>query len=122
MPASSYSVPNDGCTTRVAVIAHEIPQEVGDFGILLQSGYSRRKAFLYNILSSLTASLGAIVACLILPMMQLSIPYFLTISAASFIYIALADLVPGRRNTGGVKSLVWEVPLILLGISTVAFL
>jgi zinc and cadmium transporter len=111
-----------GITASLAVIAHEIPQEVGDFGILLESGYSKGKAFLYNIISSLTALAGALGAYFLLPIMRLSIPYFLSISASSFIYIALADLVPGRRITGELKSLAWEVPLIILGIGTVAML
>jgi zinc and cadmium transporter len=50
------------------------------------------------------------------------IPYLLSLSAASFIYLALADLVPGRRATGELKSLAWELPLILLGIATIVFL
>jgi zinc and cadmium transporter len=106
----------------LAVIAHEIPQEVGDFGILLESGYSKGKAFLYNILSSFTAIAGALGAYFLLPIMRSSIPYFLSISASSFIYIALADLVPGRRMTGELKSLAWELPLIILGIGTVAII
>jgi zinc and cadmium transporter len=108
-----------GIATSVAVIAHEVPQEVGDFAILLESGYSKIRALGYNTLSSLTALLGAVLTYFLLPVIQSVVPYLLSVSAASFIYIALADLVPGRRATGGMRSLTWEVPLIALGIGTI---
>lgn len=111
-----------GIATSVAVIAHEVPQEVGDFAILLESGYSRARALWYNALSSSTALLGAVLTYFLLPVIQSLVPYLLSLSAASFIYIALADLVPGRRATGGLRSLAWELPLIGLGIATVVAL
>jgi zinc and cadmium transporter len=111
-----------GIVTSVAVIAHEVPQEVGDFAILLESGYSRARAFLFNMLSSLTALLGAVLTYFLLPFVQSLVPYLLSVSAASFIYIALADIVPGRRAAGGLRSLAWELPLIALGMSTIVAL
>jgi zinc and cadmium transporter len=111
-----------GIITSLAVIAHEIPQEVENYGILLRRGYSRTRALLNNIFFSLTALLGAIAVYFLLPMKQLSVPYFLSISASSFIYIALACLVPGRRITGRLQSLMWELPLMILGIGTVVML
>ena len=111
-----------GITTSIAVIAHEVPQEIGDFAILLQSGYSRSRALWYNALSSLAALLGAVLTYYLLPVVQWSVPYLLCISAASFLYIALADLVPGRRATGGLRSLAWELPLIAFGIVTIMLL
>ena len=111
-----------GMATSVAVIAHEVPQEVGDFAILLESGYTRSRALWFNALSSLTALAGAVIAFFLLPVIQVLVPYFLSVSAASFIYIALADLVPGRRATGGLKSLMWELPLIALGVGTIVAL
>ena len=111
-----------GIATSVAVIAHEVPQEVGDFAILLESGFSRSRALWFNMLSSLTALLGAVITYFILPVVQPLVPYLLSVSAASFIYIALADLVPGRRATGGLRSLAWELPLIALGVGTIAVL
>ncbi len=119
--AFAVSVPL-GITTSIAVIAHEVPQEVGDFAILLHSGYSRRRALTYNALSSLTALVGAVLTYFLLPVVQSVVPYLLAISAASFIYIALADLVPGRRSTGGLRSLAWELPLIALGVGTIVVL
>lgn len=83
-----------GIATALTVIAHEIPQEVGDFAILLESGYSRGQAFLYNTLSGLSTLLGAVLAFLFLRALQMVIPYIMALSAASFLYIATADLVP----------------------------
>jgi zinc and cadmium transporter len=111
-----------GIATSVAVIAHEVPQEVGDFAILLESGYTRSRAFWFNGLSSLAALPGAILAFYVLPFIEWLVPYLLSLSAASFIYIALADLVPGRRSVGGLQSLVWESALIALGIGTIVVL
>jgi zinc and cadmium transporter len=116
--AFTESVPR-GIATSVAVIAHEVPQEVGDFAILLQSGYSRSRALWYNTLSSLSALLGAVMTYYLMPVVHPLVPYLLSVSAASFIYIALADLIPGRRSTGGLRSLAWELPLIALGIGTI---
>jgi zinc and cadmium transporter len=111
-----------GIATSLAVIAHEVPQEVGDFAILMESGYSRSRALGFNLLSSLTALAGAVLTYFLLPFAQSLVPYLLSVSAASFIYIALADLVPGRRATGGLRSLAWELPLIALGIATIVAL
>jgi zinc and cadmium transporter len=111
-----------GVATSIAVIAHEVPQEVGDFAILLESGYSKSRALWLNALSSFTALPGAVMTFFLLPIIHPMVPYLLSISAASFIYIALADLVPGRRATGGLKSLAWELPLIALGITTIVAL
>lgn len=111
-----------GVAISLAVIAHEIPQEVGDFAVLLESGYTRQKALLYNTLSSLTALLGAILTYYLMPVIEWLVPYLLCVSAASFIYIALADLVPGRRRVGGWRSLMAELGLIALGIGTIVML
>lgn len=116
--AFSGSIPL-GIATSLAVIVHEVPQEVSDFAILLESGYSRSRALWFNTLSSLAALPGALMTYFLLPVIQSLVPYMLSVSAASFIYIALADLVPGRRVTGGLRSLVWELPLIVLGIGTI---
>jgi zinc and cadmium transporter len=119
--AFAASVPL-GIATSVAVIAHEVPQEVGDFAILLESGFSRSRALLFNLLSSLTALIGAVLTYFLLPVAESLTPYLLSLSAASFIYIALADLIPGRRSDVGLRSLLWELPLIGLGIATIAAL
>ncbi|MFI3217551.1 MAG: ZIP family metal transporter, partial [Methylococcales bacterium] len=79
-----------GIVTSLAVAAHEIPQEVGDFAILLQSGYGKGKALFYNVLASLTTVIGGVLAYFSLADLHASLPYFLALAASSFIYIAVA--------------------------------
>ncbi len=109
-----------GIVASLAVVAHEVPQEVGDFAILLENGYSRKRALVFNTLSSLTTLPGAVIAYFFLGAMMEIIPYILALSAASFIYIAIADLVPNlHRRTGLMQTLV-QIFLILGGIATIA--
>lgn len=111
-----------GVATAVAVIAHEVPQEVGDFVILIESGYSRGRAFAFNTLSSLFALLGAVLAYFMLAPLQWTVPYLMSLSGASFIYIALADLIPNHRRETSLGSAIVQLMLILGGIGTVALL
>lgn len=83
-----------GVATATAVIAHEVPQEVGDFMVLLAAGYGRARALLMNLLSSLASVLGGLLGWATLQGASDAIPYALALAAASFIYIAVADLVP----------------------------
>lgn len=110
-----------GIATALAVIAHEIPQELGDFAILLHSGLSKVRAFTYNLFSSLTTLPGVIIGWFWLAEVREAIPYVLAISAASFIYIAVADLVPGLHRHTTLKSSLSQLVLILAGIATIAF-
>jgi zinc and cadmium transporter len=105
-----------GIVTSVAVIAHEIPQEIGDFAVLLHSGYSRGKALFYNVLSSLTTIIGAIVAYYSLSRAMIAIPYVLAVAASSFIYIAVADLIPGLHRRPALSATLQQITLIALGI------
>jgi zinc and cadmium transporter len=111
-----------GIASALAVIAHEIPQEVGDFAILLDSGYSKRRAFGYNFLSSAATLPGALLGYLYLDAARRVVPLFLAISAASFIYIALADLIPGLNRRTGFRPTVVQSLLVLTGIGTIAAL
>jgi len=111
-----------GITASIAVIAHEIPQEVGDFAILLESGYSRSKALILNTLSSATTLPGAIVAYFWLAEAEAAKPYVLSISAASFIYIAIADLIPSLHKQGSLAEGLRQTLLLALGIATIALL
>jgi zinc and cadmium transporter len=90
-----------GVLTGLAVISHEVPQEIGDFAILLESGYSRLRALVYNLLSSITTLPAAIIGYFFLRTMETIVPYILAVSAASFIYIALADLIPSLHKRVG---------------------
>lgn len=108
-----------GMATGLAVIAHEIPQELGDFAILLDSGYSRRQALLYNTLSSLTTLPGALLAYYFLGMMMPAVPYIILIGASSFLYIALADLTPYLHRRFGLADSLLQLALIMAGIATI---
>lgn len=109
-----------GIVTALAIIAHEIPQEVGDYMILLHSGYSRAKALAFNLLSSLATLVGAMLAYLALSEMQEAIPTLLAIAAASMIYVAVADLIPGLHKRTELKATIQQVLLIGLGIASIA--
>ncbi len=105
-----------GIVTSLAVAAHEIPQEVGDFAILLDSGYSKVKALFYNILSSLATVLGGTLAYFSLEDLHDSLPYFLALAASSFIYIAVADLIPSLHRKTDMKAAVEQIVLITAGV------
>ena len=110
-----------GIVTALAIIAHEIPQEVGDYMILLHSGYSRAKALAFNLLSSLATLVGAMLAYFALSDMQEMIPTLLGLAAASMIYVAVADLIPGLHKRTELKATIQQVLLIGLGIASIAF-
>jgi zinc and cadmium transporter len=108
-----------GISASLAVIAHEVPQEVGDFAILLESGYSRTRALVLNGLSASTTIPGALAAYLWLGETREAVPYILAVSAASFIYIAVADLIPGLHRRPEASATVQQVALIGLGIAVI---
>lgn len=105
-----------GIVTSLAVAAHEIPQEVGDFAILLESGYSKGKALFYNILASLTTVVGGVLAYFSLEDLHQSLPYFLALAASSFIYIAVADLIPSLHKKTDMKNSLQQIALIAAGV------
>jgi zinc and cadmium transporter len=109
-----------GVAASLAVIAHEIPQEVGDFAILLDNGYGRTKAIVLNGLSAATTLPGAMLAYFWLGDMRAAVPYILAISAASFIYIAAADLIPGLHRQVKASASLRQFVLLLAGIGTIA--
>lgn len=108
-----------GVITSLATATHEIPQELGDFAILLDSGFSRRKAFMYNLASSLTTVLGAVLAWASLSSLTSVLPYVLAITASSFIYIAVADLIPGLHKHTALRDSLNQVLFIVVGIGLI---
>lgn len=108
-----------GIVTALAIIAHEIPQEVGDYLILLHSGYSRAKALAFNLLSSLATLIGATLAYFALSPLREWIPYLLGLAAASMIYVAVADLIPGLHKRTELRATIQQVLLIALGIASI---
>ncbi|MEW6313345.1 MAG: ZIP family metal transporter [Pseudomonadota bacterium] len=108
-----------GIVTSLAIIAHEIPQEVGDFLILLHSGYSRRKALAYNLISSLATLLGGALAYFALQGLEQFIAPLLAIAAASMLYVAVADLIPGLHKRPELSVTLQQMTLIGFGIASI---
>lgn len=111
-----------GVAAGLAILAHEIPQEVGDFAILLHGGYSRGRAFFFNLLSSATALVGALLGYVYLDAARRLTPVFLAVAASSFIYVAMADLVPHLHRQVGPRATALQALLLLAGIATIALL
>jgi zinc and cadmium transporter len=111
-----------GISTAVAVAAHEIPQEVGDFAILLHAGYSRRQALMLNVLSAAASAVGAVAAFLAFDVLPNMLPYFLVLAAASFLYVAMADLIPGLHRGRTDASSMRQIVLIAAGVATMLVL
>lgn len=120
--AAYLTSPALGVATALAVIAHEIPQELGDFAILLHSGYGKARALALNLISSLATLPGVALGWFWLAEVRQAVPYVLALSAASFIYIAMADLVPTLHRRSDGRAFVLQALLILAGIGTVALL
>jgi len=109
-----------GLVTTAAVIAHEIPREMGDFAILVDSGFTWRRALFWNVAFSLAAIGGGILGYFALSVAQPAIPYVVAIAAASFIYIAVADLVPGLHQHTSARAAVAQSLAIGCGIGCMA--
>lgn len=110
---------NLGIITALAIVAHEIPQEIGDFVILLHSGYTKRQALLLNLISSLATVVGALLAWFALQSLQQWVPSLLCFAAASMIYVAVADLIPGLHKRAELSATLQQVLLIGLGVGTI---
>jgi zinc and cadmium transporter len=119
--ATFVSVPL-GITTALAVATHEIPQEVGDFAILLSAGYSRMKALWLNILSGVSAAGGVLLAGFAAEHAPNILPYFLPLAAASFLYVAMSDLIPSLHRGPFEGNALRQVVAVGAGILTVVLL
>jgi len=108
-----------GFVTAIAIVAHEVPQEVGDFLILLHSGYTRARALFYNLLSSAAMVIGGVAAYFALQTLQEWLPLLLGLATASMIYVAVADLIPGLHRRPELQATVQQVALIALGVFTI---
>jgi zinc and cadmium transporter len=108
-----------GILTGIAVLAHEVPSEVGNFAVLLNSGMTRRRAFTWNLISALGAVVGGVVGYFALSAVMPALPYALAVSAASLLYVAVADLIPGLHRRVGAQDSLVQVALIGLGVGLV---
>jgi zinc and cadmium transporter len=111
-----------GLTTSLAILAHEIPQEIGDFAVLLDAGQPPRRALVLNLLSGLAAVAGALVGYVWLAPLHGAVPYVLGISAATFLYIALVDLLADFHHRVGAGLAVQRFVALAAGIGTIGYL
>ena len=110
---------NLGVMTALAVLAHEVPSEVGNFAVLLHSGLSRGQAFRWNLTAAMGAVVGGVAGYFALSALRPALPYALAVSAASLLYVAVADLIPGLHRRVDTRSSVWQVLLIAAGVALV---
>lgn len=115
--AAAYSVDiHTGMVATIAVLAHELPQEIGDFAVLVQAGYSKTRALVYNLLSALTSIIGCVLV-LLLPNFGKEIThYILPLAAGGFLYIALADLIPELNTNSSPKRSIFQVIFMIVGM------
>jgi len=105
-----------GITTTAAIVFHEIPQEIGDFGVLIHGGFSRKKALLFNFLSALTAVIGALFGYFLFSYIENITPFLLAFAAGGFIYIASSDLIPELHKTKDIKKSMVQFLFLFFGI------
>jgi zinc and cadmium transporter len=111
-----------GVVTALAIIAHEIPQEIGDFLILLHSGYTRARALLLNFMTGVATLAGALTGYYALSMLDGWMPVLLGLAGASMLYVALSDLIPGLHKRAEIGATLQQLALIGLGIGSVALI
>ena len=110
-----------GIATTIAVIFHEIPQEIGDFGVLLHGGFSKSKALLFNFLSALTAVIGGLIAVLASGIVPSLADYLIPIAIGGFIYIASSDLIPELHKNFQTKKSIIQILCLVAGIAVMAW-
>jgi zinc and cadmium transporter len=108
-----------GIVTSIAIIAHEIPQEIGDFLILLHSGYSKKQAFAFNLVSSFATVVGGTIAYFALSHVQGWVPTILGLAAASMLYVAVADLIPSLHKRTELRATISQLSLIACGVASI---
>ena len=111
-----------GIVSSLAIILHEIPQELGDFGVLLKGGFTKSKALLFNLLTALTCVVGGILGFVFLSKIEFLIPYIISLTAGGFIYVAISDLIPEIRNELSLKKSFINILIIALTIAAMVFL
>jgi zinc and cadmium transporter len=108
-----------GIVTSLAIIAHEIPQEVGDYIVLLNAGFSRAKALFYNAISGLSAVVGGLVGYVVVGPWEALFPYLLVIASSSFVYVAVADLIPQLQQRMSLKDTAAQLAWLAAGMAMI---
>jgi zinc and cadmium transporter len=117
--AAFVADPALGVTVGVAVLAHEIPQEIGDYALLLDGGLSRRRALAYNVLSASTIVPGVIVGYLLTEAIEQAVPVALALAMGAFLYVALADLIADLHRRGPPRAFGWQFTPMLAGVALI---
>lgn len=119
--AAFLADPTLGLVTGLAIIAHEIPQEIGDFIVLLNAGFSRRRAYVFNLLCSLMAVVGGVLGYYTLDGAKNLLPYVLVFASSGFIYIAVSDLMPQMQRRASLRETIPQIVLVACGVGLVLF-
>jgi zinc and cadmium transporter len=117
--AAFLADPRLGLVTALAIMAHEIPQEAGDFIVLLNAGFSKSKALLFNAMSGLAAVAGGVLGYYLVGPWQWLLPYLLVVASSSFVYVAVADLLPQLQQRLSWRETVAQVAWLLAGLALV---
>ena len=113
---------NLGVVTALAIFAHELPQEISNISVLIHSGYTKTKALMFNILSSISTLIGAILAFYILGFLDHLLPYLLSFSASTMLYIAISDLIPDLHKKTEARETIIQIIMISLGLLAIYFI
>ncbi len=120
--AAWMASPGVGIATTLAVIVHEIPQEISDFGVLLHAGFSRKKALFLNFIAACAAILGAVFTLMLGSLTENIVPYILPFAAGGFIYLAGSDLIPELHRESSVRKSLIQLAAIVTGIVLMFFI
>ncbi|MDE2402437.1 MAG: ZIP family metal transporter [Burkholderiales bacterium] len=114
--ASFLADPQVGLVTSLAIIAHEIPQEVGDYIVLLNAGFSRTRALVYNAISGFSAVVGGVLGYVLIAPWQAYLPYMMVVASSSFIYVAVADLIPQLQKRLSWRDTALQLMWLVIGL------
>lgn len=120
--AAWMASPGVGIATTLAVVVHEIPQEISDFGVLLHAGFSRKKALFLNFIAACAAIIGAVFTVLLGSLTENIVLYILPFAAGGFIYLAGSDLIPELHRESSVKKSIIQLAAIVSGITLMFFM
>ena len=117
--AAFLADPGLGLVTSLAIMAHEIPQEAGDYIVLLNAGFSRGKALLFNAVSGLAAVAGGVAGYFVVGPLQGLMPYLLVVASSSFVYVAVADLLPQLQQRLSWRETLAQIAWLAAGLALV---
>jgi zinc and cadmium transporter len=118
--AAFLTSPELGVVTATAIIAHEIPQEVGDYIVLINAGFSRTRALVYNLLSGMAAVVGGVLGYVLIEPWQAYLPYLMVVAASSFVYVAVADLIPQLQKRLNTRDTALQIFWLAVGLGLIA--